>query len=353
MKKIVRMSVLALLMSCCIFSHAQSPALRIKFQPEGCEFYVYFPKQPTIKTLNMAATPEYRVDVIRAELSIPSENCFLRAEFTPVPLGSFDNINDKTLIDSAHQFARQDGWEAPAVNIENNSNGKAVNIRGYKTISGINCTFESKTYYGSESIFVVYAGGPSRFYPSSAVGRFFNSFGRSTSNRLLADKKAKGSSFLMYQDDKYLYSVWYPKTWESAPISYSQTRFKIRSENGFDDFSINVISVDAVKNMTPKDFVDALSSRDPLQLARSYLPDAVVISKGTVYLSNQEAFFVIFKGSLNTDGGRKISVKFMQWQTVKYGSVYTLTCRAETDRFQDMLPIFQKILNSFVFNVRK
>jgi hypothetical protein len=218
-------------------------------------------------------------------------------------------------------------------------------------VSGVYCTYESKTYYGENSIIILYAGGPSKNYPSQSVGRFFNSLGKSATKPSPETTRLEDNDFLVYRDSRYLFSAHYPKTWTTVPISHPQTRFKVRSENGFDDYSINIGSSDSLKNMTPKEFVEMMNETDPLESVRPYLPDVVLLKKGNSYLSNQEAFFFVYKGVFKS-AGVELSVTIMQWQTIKYGNVYTLTCRAETERFETMLPVFQKILFGFVFQVK-
>jgi hypothetical protein len=339
-----------LLASHVVLGGTQNKLRRVKFQPDVCEFYVYFPKEPILKNLGMETTTGQRVEVIRAEATLPAENCFLRAEFTPKLSNSLDNVGDQALIDAAHQFAKHDGWETPTVSIENSKLGKNVNVRGYKNVSGIYCTFESKTYYGENSVIILYAGGPSKSYPAPAIGRFFGSLGKSVAKPSPETTILEDNDFSVYRDGRYLFSAWYPKTWTTVPISHPQTRFKVRSENGFDDYSINVTSPASTKNMTPKEFVEMMNGSDPIELLRPYFPDAVLLNKGKSYLSNQDAFFYIYKGTFKAVGA-ETPVTIMQWQTIKYGYLYTLTCRAETERFESMLPVFQKILYGFVFQV--
>jgi hypothetical protein len=80
--------------------------------------------------MGMATTTGQRVEVIRAEVAIPNDNCFLRAELTPKLSNSLDYFGDQALIDAAHQFTKHDGWEAPTVSIENGKLGKCVMYEG-------------------------------------------------------------------------------------------------------------------------------------------------------------------------------------------------------------------------------
>lgn len=171
-------------------------------------------------------------------------------------------------------------------------------------------------------------------------------------SRLAGARPLEDNDFLVYQDSTYLFSAWYPKTWTHVPITHPQTRFKVRSENGFDDYSIVVVGSEIFKNMTPKEFVEIMMNQtDPLELLRPYLPDAVLLKKGKSYLSNQEAFFFTYKSVFKT-AGVEIPVTVMQWATIKYGNVYTLTFRAKPERFEIMLPVFQRILFGFGFQIK-
>lgn len=351
MKNTIRLSLIILLTLYAAPAGAAQDSSRTLFQPDGCEFYVFFPKEPVIKRMDMATTTGQRVEVIRAEAVIADDNCFLRAEFTPKLANSLDYLGDQALIEAAHQFAKHDGWDVPTVSIEKGKLGKWVNLRGYKTVSGVYCTYESKTYYGENSVIILYAGGPSKNYPSRSVRRFFDSLGKSVTKPSPETTRLEDGDFLVHRDNRYLFSAHYPKTWRTVPISNPQTCFKVRSENGFDDYSISVVSSDSFKSMTPREFVEMMNKTDPLESLRAYLPDAVLLRKGKSYLSNQDAFFFVYKGVFKS-AGLEVPVTVMQWQTIKHGNLYTLTCRAETERFETMFPVFQTILYGFVFQVK-
>jgi hypothetical protein len=329
MRQIIGLGLTLLLISQYSLINAQKTPARIKFQPKECKYYVSFPGGPVITPMDMATTTGQRVRTVRAELTIPGQNCFVRAEFTPKLPNSLDYFDDQALMDAPHNFANNDGWETPTVSIENSRLGKCVTLRGYKTISGIHVTYENRTYYGSESVLGLYGGGPSKSYPQPAVTRFFSSLGRSASPRKSETGRLEDNDYLVYQDKGYLFSASYPKSWTNVPISHPQTRFKVRSENGFDDYSVNVVP--SGSTMMPREFVEAMDKMDPLQSIRPYFPDAVLVSKGKSHLSNQDAFFFVYKGIFK-NAGIEIRITVMQWQTIKHGNVYTLTCRAATAR---------------------
>ena len=150
----------------------------VKFQPTGSEFYVLFPKNPTVKTLDTSTQTGERIRSLSAELVIEQERCFLRAEFVPKPSGSLDTMGDEALMNAILQYAEYNGLEFPEATVGANYLGKYAKVRGFKTIEGIKCTYEAITYYGQRSIMMLYAGGPSKQYPQHSVSRFFDSIGK-------------------------------------------------------------------------------------------------------------------------------------------------------------------------------
>lgn len=135
------------LASCRIAQDPKPPDQGVKFQPEKSEYFVFFPMKPVIQEMDSALPDGRRIKVIRAELFITNEDCFLRADYTPIPSRT-KPLDDQYLLDLAHQYAKQEGLGTPSVSIENTKLGKAVRIRGYKTLNGIPCTYECLNYSG-------------------------------------------------------------------------------------------------------------------------------------------------------------------------------------------------------------
>lgn len=151
---------------------AKSTTNRVKFQPEGCEFYVLFPDKPSMSNMDMKGETGERIKVTRAEMVLP--NAFVRAEFTRRPWSPLELL-DEALINAAHKYAEHTGLEYPEVSVRSSKLGKYVTLRGYKSIEGIKCTYEAITYYGEEGILLLYAGGPSKGYPQPGIPEFLHS----------------------------------------------------------------------------------------------------------------------------------------------------------------------------------
>jgi hypothetical protein len=180
LKKIFTSAIVILLLLAIYYaySHAKNQEQPFKFQPDGCELYVYFPKRPVITEITAETTTGQRIIITRAELIFLDAGYFIRAEFTPKLPNSLNFSSDKSLTDGAIDYTKNDGWTAPTVLVENTKIGKMVSIRGYKTLQGIPITFENKIFYGEKSVMSLYSGGPSKTYPGSFVVPFFRSIDR-------------------------------------------------------------------------------------------------------------------------------------------------------------------------------
>jgi hypothetical protein len=81
---------------------------------------------------------------------------------------------------------------------------------------------------------------------------------------------------------------------------------------------------------------------------RSSIPDATIIKNGRTFLSNQEAIYHIVKFTFRSFG-LEVPIKMIMIQTVKREYVYTVSCRTSSDRFDEMMPMFQLIIAGFIF----
>lgn len=156
--------------------------------------------------------------------------------------------------------------------------------------------------------------------------------------------------FMAYRDDTYKFILQYPKTWSPVPPTHKGTRIKIVNENGSGDCDcgVNVQYVPDAKNMKTKDAIAQMSDPQVIQKSlRSAMPDATIIKNGRTFLSNQEAVYNIIKFTFRSFG-IEVPMKMIQIQTVKSGHVYTVSCRTSSDRFDEMMPIFQLIIAGFV-----
>lgn len=164
------------------------------------------------------------------------------------------------------------------------------------------------------------------------------------------------SDYAVYRDDKFPFSLFYPKDWTQLEPTHAQTRFKVTKEDGMylTDFNINVIYVEASKNLPPKSYVEGFIARPALieAMVKQANPTAKVISSGKTYLSNREAFFSKSEATYRTfDDEYEMTV--YQMMTIYEGNIYTLTFRALTKEFEENFPIFKFIASSFVIRPTK
>ncbi len=159
------------------------------------------------------------------------------------------------------------------------------------------------------------------------------------------------SDYAVYRDDKFLFSLFYPKDWTQLESSFAETRFKVTKEDGLylTDFNINVIYVEASKNMPSKSFVEGLIARPNIIEARVKQgnPTAKIISSGKTYISNREALFIKSQATYRVLD-EEYEMTLYQIITTYEGNIYTLTFRALTEEFDENFPIFKFIASSFV-----
>ncbi len=154
-----------------------------------------------------------------------------------------------------------------------------------------------------------------------------------------------------YQDEKFPFSLIYPKDWAQTRRSHPQTRFKITSELGLgsSDFSVVVTSAKEISNLSSSDFANGLVKRPDIVTAmiKMGLPDAKLIASGKTHLSNKEAFFIRSSGTFrNFD--ESFDLILYQIILVFEGNSYTLTFRASKNEFNEYFPTFKEIASSFV-----
>jgi hypothetical protein len=168
---------------------------------------------------------------------------------------------------------------------------------------------------------------------------------------VFGQRKDGSDGLSVYRDEKFPFSVFYPKDWAQTEPSHPQTRFKATSELGLGlaDFSVVVTSPKEISNLSPSDFANGLVKRPEIvnAMIKMGLPDAKLIASGKTYLSNKEAFFIKSSGTFrNFD--ESFDLILYQILLVFEGNSYALTFRALKDEFDDYFPIFKVIASSFV-----
>lgn len=156
---------------------------------------------------------------------------------------------------------------------------------------------------------------------------------------------------LVYKDTKFPFSISYPKDWKEVEKSHPQVRLEVISQSGDGtaNFNISVTEVKGSENVSSANYVKLFLKDNPElinAIAKKLLSDAKVISSGKTYLSNQEAFFVIFEGSYKTLD-EITYVKLYQLQMLYEGRIYTLAFGALKEEFDTYFPTFKTIASSF------
>jgi hypothetical protein len=160
----------------------------------------------------------------------------------------------------------------------------------------------------------------------------------------------------VYRDEKFPFSVFYPKDWAQTEPSHPQTRFKVTSEMGIglSDFSVVITSPKEISNLSSSDFANGLVKRPEIVTAmlKMGLPDAKLIASGKTYLSNKEAFFIKSSGTFrNFD--ESFDLILYQIILVYEGNSYSLTFRALKEEFDEYFPTFKVIASTFVVRPKK
>lgn len=164
------------------------------------------------------------------------------------------------------------------------------------------------------------------------------------------------SDYSVYRDDKFPFSLFYPKDWTQLEPTHAQTRFKVAKEDGiyFTDFNINARYVETTKSVTPKSYVEGFIANPALidAMVKTGNPTARVTSQGKTYVSNREAYFVKSQGMYRILD-EEFEITAYQILAIYEGNLYTLTFRSLTKEFDENFPIFKVIASSFVIRPTK
>lgn len=154
----------------------------------------------------------------------------------------------------------------------------------------------------------------------------------------------------VYRDDKYPFSIFYPRDWMKVAPSHAQTRLKVVSIDGkgYTDFNINVLYVKNLEKTSSSDHVKLLINSPKLidAMVKTGNPNARILSSGATYLNNREAFYVKAQGVVRSLDD-EVDMIFYQIFSLYEGNVYTLTFRAAKEDFDRDLPTFKAMIASF------
>lgn len=156
--------------------------------------------------------------------------------------------------------------------------------------------------------------------------------------------------FITYRDQNNKFIFQYPNTWSQVPSTHERTRIKIVSENanGGQDCAVNVQFEKRSKNISPKEFVRSVPNVQEFEKGlRKALPDAKVIKRAATNLSNQEAIYNIVDFTIKSVG-IEAPIRMYMVQTAKDGYIYTLSCRAGQEEFDERSAEFELIFAGFL-----
>lgn len=156
------------------------------------------------------------------------------------------------------------------------------------------------------------------------------------------------NDFQVHRNEKFGFSIFYPKTWAIVPTTHKNTVFKVVSKNGAgsEDCSINIQSLnDGVEIKDDADYeqlVEVLAN----EIKEKF--NAIIIEKGITQISFQKACFILSQTPYKSPGVDCTVAQYMV-QTYKGKYVYTIGFKSTNpDVFNDFLNLIKHMLNSFV-----
>ena len=171
----------------------------------------------------------------------------------------------------------------------------------------------------------------------------------------VAQSSITAADFEVYRDSEYGFTFWYPKTWLSVPTTHSRTRIKVVSDNGLgeEDCLSGVHYSEEIKDLSPKDFITSVSKPEGILALQRYMStiyaDYELLEHHITKLSNQDAAYTVSRAT-SESMGLSIPMQILQVATMRRGYVYTLTCRAAPEKFEEYKPLFELILWGFILH---
>jgi hypothetical protein len=147
------------------------------FAPVGSDFTVTFSGPPAIQEFEFVTMDGLPFRGLRAELR--AGDSFQRAEVVLLPAGYSREESRDTAFAKLKEYAAHNGLSALELKWEATPIAWRASLRGSKLVESwgrrIGVTFETSCYFGERSLFMVYVGAPSEFYPSERLVDFLNS----------------------------------------------------------------------------------------------------------------------------------------------------------------------------------
>jgi len=157
------------------------------------------------------------------------------------------------------------------------------------------------------------------------------------------------ADFVQYRDERYRFSIHYPRSWSKVEATHAQTRLKAVSDggSGSDDLSVVVTTIPGSESETPEEFLKSIDAKAYLNYLRENVPDAKLKEYGPTRLSNQAAYYFITELTHRVLG-IEVPMRQLQFQTVRKGNVYTITFRTDPEQFPGKLILFKLMAAGFV-----
>jgi hypothetical protein len=167
-------------------------------------------------------------------------------------------------------------------------------------------------------------------------------------HEIRAEQISQGD-FLQYRDERYRFSIHYPRSWSKVEATHAQTRLKAVSDGGSggDDLSVVVTTVPGSENETPEEFLKSIDAKAYLNYLRENVPGAKLMEHGPTSLSNQAAYYFI-TDLTHRVLGVEVPMRQLQFLTVRKGNVYTITFRTGPEHFPVRSTLFKLITAGFV-----
>lgn len=156
----------------------------------------------------------------------------------------------------------------------------------------------------------------------------------------------------VYRDDKFPFTIAYPKDWESVTSTNAATKLSLvnRKPGGDLNAGFNIVAAlsSELKNRTvaqQKDDINGYLS-GTVDALKATNPNIKVVQRGETRLSGLAAYYIVIDGQME-QGAEVQVIRLLQIRTVHAGNGYDLTFSCEAGNFDSVLPVFKLIASSF------
>lgn len=156
----------------------------------------------------------------------------------------------------------------------------------------------------------------------------------------------------VYHDDKFPFTIVYPKDWDSVTPTNPATRLSLanRKPDGNLNAGFNIVAAFSpeLKNRTPAQHKDGINEylNSGVDEMKAISPNVKVVQRGEAKLSGRAAYYIVMDREMK-QGAEVRVIRLLQIRTVHAGNGYDLTFSCEADNFDSVLPVFKLIASSF------